>query len=432
MRVLMITWEFPPYIAGGLGMACYGLVKALASIGVEVDLILPTVEEVYFKIRRPEDADILPIEFIGERKGYFTVQTRENLIERLRVIGVLERPETYIPHSLNIDELVEVIFSQEILTEKRLVEAIKRYLGGEESLFKRASELALRAMRMSKLIEFDLVHVHDWLTYPAGLAVKSSRKKKLVAHIHATEFDRAGGPGDDRIHKIEYIGLEYADRVIAVSNYTARMIIDRYRIDPSKIRVVHNAYSVSPYAGGEKRRLFKDPLVLFLGRVTLQKGPDYFLEVAGRVISRYPNVRFVMAGSGDMFSRMLRSAAARRLKDRLLFSGFLNRDEVERILKATDIFVMPSVSEPFGIVPLEAMAFGAVTIISKQSGVSEVVKNAFKVDFWDIDKTVDIIVDLLSHPEKRREIAEAGRHEVLEIGWNEAALKLNEVYRELV
>jgi glycosyltransferase involved in cell wall biosynthesis len=254
----------------------------------------------------------------------------------------------------------------------------------------------------------------------------------LIAHIHATEFDRSGGPGDERIHKIEYSGLSNADLVIAVSQFTAQMVIDRYRIPTKKIRVIHNAYSLASEGIPVRKKLFKDPLILFLGRITIQKGPDYFVEVAERVLKKFPNARFVMAGTGDMFSRIIRASASKRLKDRFLFAGFLNREQVEKILAATDIFVLPSISEPFGIVPLEAMAHGAVAIVSKQSGVSEIVDHAFKVDFWDIDTTVEIIVRLLSNPDELNDMSFKGQNEVLAIGWHKAAENTVKAYNEVL
>jgi glycosyltransferase involved in cell wall biosynthesis len=251
-----------------------------------------------------------------------------------------------------------------------------------------------------------------------------------VFHIHATEFDRAGGPGDERVHKLEYLGLTTADRVLAVSRYTMEMVVNRYRADPARVRVVHNAFNAAA-AGDGRRRLFRGPTVLFLGRITLQKGPDYFLDVARRVLARQPETRFIMAGSGDLMNRMVHHAAYHRLHQHFLFTGFLNQDQVNRIFDATDIFVMPSISEPFGIVPLEAMARGAVAIISKQSGVAEVLKNAYQVDFWDIDEMVDTICRLIDNPAELEKMAAAGQAEVAAIQWDDAAEKIIAAYREV-
>jgi glycosyltransferase involved in cell wall biosynthesis len=218
--------------------------------------------------------------------------------------------------------------------------------------------------------------------------------------------------------------------VIVVSNYTADIIAEKYLVDRRKIRVVHNAFS-SVNGNNHHRRIFKDTTILFLGRITLQKGPDYFLEVARRVLERVKNVHFIMAGSGDMETGILHKSAYHKLGTKFLFSGFLNRDEVETILASTDIFVLPSVSEPFGIAPLEAMSHGAVAIMSKKAGVAEIVQNAYKVDFWDIEKMVSIIVDLVSNPDKRKEMSERGRNEVMALKWNEAGRKISDVYNQL-
>lgn len=428
----MLTWEFPPYIAGGLGMACYGFAKSLLSMGVEIDLVLPTAEEVYFPLRRPEDADILPIaELDPSRKSRFTTQTMEDLEERLKIIGVSAIPESYITPGFSLKTFHDYILHKFTTSNIGQIGTMSANLRGDEPIFKKVQELAVRSAKYLSTFNFDVIHAHDWLTYPAALILKEMTGKKLVSHIHATEFDRAGGPGDGRIHNIEYTGLSSADLVVAVSRYTARMIIDRYRIEPGKIEIVHNAYSLSNNLPLEKKKLFKDPLILFLGRVTLQKGPDYFLNVAEKVLRRHPKVRFVLAGTGDMFSRILKTSASKRLRDRFLLTGFLNRRQVEQILSATDIFVLPSVSEPFGIVPLEAMAFGAVAILSKQSGVAEVVKNVYKVDFWDIDKTVEIITNLLGNPDEMIRTAKAGQDEVFAIGWQKAAKKLLRIYEGL-
>jgi glycogen(starch) synthase len=431
MKILTLTWEFPPFISGGLGMACYGLIKALLEKGVEVDMILPTREEVFFPLRAPSDVDTLPTEFLDpRRRERIPAVLSGDVRSRLKALGLSDYPETYASPAVDFEQILEWV-------ERASAEAgaypsteeLRNHLRGEEDLFRRVQGYTARAMKYASFLEGDVIHVHDWLTYPAGLLLKRVLRRPLVAHIHATEFDRAGGPGDERIHKIEYAGLSAADLVIAVSQYTAQMVIDRYRIPAEKIRVVHNAYTLAEEAL-DRKRLFRDPTVLFLGRVTIQKGPDYFLEVARRVVERQPRVRFVMAGSGDMFSRILRGAAGAGLKDRFLFTGFLDREQVDQVLAATDILLLPSVSEPFGIVPLEAMARGAVAIVSKQSGVAEVITSAYKIDFWDVDQMTDTIVHLLEHPEERERMARAGQQEALAIGWQQAAEKVEGVYRE--
>lgn len=434
MKVLMFTWEFPPLISGGLGMACYGMVQALLKLGIKVDLVLPTKEIVYFPLEKPEDADLLPVVYLEPQKQTEFESIRfSSLKERLDYIGISSHPESYIQlkeiaQYLKLSTSCEVsgfdqIRKGDILLEEALINLI-----GEEDLIKKVQEFTLRSQKIAELLNYDLIHAHDWLCYPAGMLAKQASKKPLVVHIHATEFDRAGGPGDDRVHNIEYSGMMFADLVIAVSQYTAQMIMSRYRIDSGRIRIVHNAFSVNPQITLGKERIFKVPTVLFLGRITLQKGPDYFLEVADKVIKTNPETRFIVAGTGDMGRQLLRKSATLRLKNKFLFTGFLNRNQVERILRASDIYVMPSVSEPFGIAPLEAMAYGVASIISKQSGVAEVVNHAFKIDFWDTERMAETINYLIENPDVCQKIGQKGKDEVNNILWDQAARKIRESY----
>jgi len=434
MKILMFTWESPPLISGGLGMACYGMIKALLGQGIKIDLVLPTKEFVYFPMREPEDADTLPVVFVdAEKQRTFSHVTFNTLQERMEYIGISEQPESYFQLAdIKRDSLAlkkEYWLSETVsLEEKDLWQEMTTNLIGEEDLIRKVQEYTLRAEKLAKTLDYDIIHAHDWLCYPAGMLARKIAKKPLIVHIHATEFDRAGGPGDERIHKIEHAGMTYADKVIAVSQYTAQMIMSRYRIDTAKIRIVHNAFSVPDDAVIAKQRIFGGPVILFLGRITLQKGPDYFLEMAQRVLAIHPEARFIMAGTGDMSRKLLRRSASLKLKNRFLFTGFLNRKQVERVLRASDIYVLPSVSEPFGISPLEAMAFGITSIISKQSGVAEVVNHAFKIDFWDTDLWVETINHLIENPEKCVKIGIDGMHEVNRIQWDEAAEKIRLLY----
>jgi len=434
MKILMFTWEFPPLISGGLGMACYGMVKALLSQGIKIDLVLPTKELVYFPLREESDVDTLPAVFLDQKMHReFTQRTFSSMQERLEFIGISAHPESYFKLSEIRHYAVSVrkkYWLSEVVTneERELWDEMTANLIGEEDLMRKVQEYTLRADRFAKTLEYDLIHAHDWLTYPSGMLAKQLSKKPLIVHIHATEFDRAGGPGDERVHKIEHAGMTYADKVIAVSKYTAQMIMSRYRIDTGKIRIIHNAFTVPEDAVHSKRRIFKGPTVLFLGRITLQKGPDYYLEIAEKVLKTHPEARFIIAGTGDMSRQVLRRSAAMRLGNRFLFTGFLNRKQVEKVLQAADIYVLPSVSEPFGISPLEAMAFGITSIISKQSGVAEVVHHAFKIDYWDIDLWAETINHLIENRDKCTKIGIEGMKEVHRIQWDEAAEKIRHLY----
>ncbi|MDD3577779.1 MAG: glycosyltransferase family 4 protein [Candidatus Cloacimonetes bacterium] len=434
MKILMFTWEFPPLISGGLGMACYGMIKALLAQGIKIDLVLPTKEFVYFPMRQVEDVDTLPVVFVdAEKQKSYVYNTFNTVEERLEFIGISQQPESYFQLAdIRRDSIAlkkEYWLSETVnMEERELWQEMTANLIGEEDLIRKVQEYTLRAEKLAKSLEYDLIHAHDWLCYPAGMLARKIGGKPLIVHIHATEFDRAGGPGDERIHKIEHAGMTVADKVIAVSQYTAQMIMSRYRIDTAKIKIVHNAFSMPDDAVIAKQRIFKGPVILFLGRITLQKGPDYFLEMSQRVLATHPEARFIMAGTGDMSRKLLRRSASLKLRNRFLFTGFLNRKQVERILQAADIYVLPSVSEPFGISPLEAMAFGITSIISKQSGVAEVVHHAFKIDFWDTDLWVETINHLIENPQNCVKMGIDGMHEVNRIQWDEAAEKIRQLY----
>ncbi len=433
MRILMFTWEFPPLISGGLGTACYGIVKGLLKKGIEVDLVLPTREEVYFPLRKVSDVDDLPVKFISPAKEIeYTSTVFKDSTERYSYIGISSVPESYISVT-EVQTFYEYFknFTEKFEYKSRIpFNEVLNNIMGSENIFEKVKEFTFRAQRYARILEYDLIHAHDWLTYPAGIIAKTVSGKKLICHIHATEFDRAGGAGDERIHKIEYSGMTEADSVIAVSKYTAEMVISRYSIDTGKINVVHNAHNINIQESEDKKRIFKDPVVLFLGRITLQKGPDYFLEAARIILSRYPKVRFVMAGAGDMETKIVHKSAKYRLKNRFLFTGFLNAAHVAEMFLSSDIYVLSSVSEPFGIAPLEAMSYGLATIISKQSGVAEVINNAIKIDFWDVKLLAEQIIRLIEDPAYRKDLGEKGRHEVEQIKWDRACDEIIKVYKK--
>lgn len=281
--------------------------------------------------------------------------------------------------------------------------------------------------------DFDVIHAHDWLTYYAGIAAQKVSGKPLVVHIHATEFDRTGENVNQIVYDIERNGMQAADRVIAVSNLTRSIVIDRYGINEEKVFTVHNA--IDPPENPEilsVHKAVKEKVVTFLGRITFQKGPEYFIEVAHRVLQKDRNVRFVMAGSGDMLNKMIRRVAQLQIADRFHFTGFLKGEAVDRMFALSDVFVMPSVSEPFGLVPLEAMRTNVPVIVSKQSGVAEVLKHAIKVDYWDVDGMADAIYGILHYPALSKMFIRHGKDEVDSLKWENAAVKIMDVYRGVV
>ncbi|HOE94877.1 MAG TPA: glycosyltransferase family 4 protein, partial [Candidatus Cryptobacteroides sp.] len=281
--------------------------------------------------------------------------------------------------------------------------------------------------------EFDVIHAHDWLTYLAGIAAKELTGKPLVVHVHATSFDRGTDDMvDSRVYAIEKRGMEAADRVVTVSDLTRGIVINKYGIDPDKIVTVHNAVDFSGRENLKVERGVKDKVVTFLGRITFQKGPEYFIEAAAKVLKRTDGVRFVMAGSGDMMNRCIRMAARLGISDRFHFTGFLRGADVQAMFALSDVYIMPSVSEPFGISPLEAMRTGVPSIISYQSGAAEVLKYALKVDFWDVDAMADDIYALLKYPALSRFAEKQGFKEVNDLKWNNATAKLKKVYESVL
>jgi glycosyltransferase involved in cell wall biosynthesis len=289
-----------------------------------------------------------------------------------------------------------------------------------------ASEIALGE-------SFDVVHAHDWMTFPAGLAVSGITGKPLVVHVHSTEFDRSGENVNQQVYDIERAGMHGADKVICVSNFTRNLLINRYAVPSEKVTVVYNAVDPSEHANGTTVPISRNErIVLFLGRITMQKGPEYFLAAAKKVLEKMPNVRFVMAGSGDMIRRTIEMAAQMGIGPRVAFTGFLRGADVDRVFEMADLYVMPSVSEPFGIAPLEALSHNVPVIISKQSGVSEVLTHVLKVDFWDISEMANKILAVLRHPPLQRVLREQGSFELRKLSWKESALRCKEVYESLV
>jgi len=299
-------------------------------------------------------------------------------------------------------------------------------------MFAEVQRYALLASEIARHESFDVVHAHDWMTFPAGLSVAALKGVPLVVHVHSTEFDRSGLSVDQRIYDIERRGMHGAIKVIAVSYLTKNQVTHQYGIDPAKVEVVYNA--IEPNTNGfdeEKYSIHKDEkIVLFLGRITMQKGPEYFLAAAKKVLEVMDNVKFVMAGSGDMIRRTIEMAASMGIGHKVLFTGFLRGPDVEKVFKMADLYVMPSVSEPFGIAPLEAMSHDVPVIISKQSGVSEVLTHALKVDFWDVNEMANKIIAVLKHPPLASTLRQHGSFEVRRLSWVDAARQCVQVYEQ--
>ncbi|NQT77240.1 MAG: glycosyltransferase family 4 protein [Bacteroidetes bacterium] len=425
MKVLMFGWEFPPHISGGLGTACFGLTKGLMKHDVEVLFVVPKAygDENQEAVRLINASDI-SIDFKDSKYE-----------EYWRRITYMEIGSNLIPY----------VGPEEF---KRMIEASEmEALSGEDAILSKNFEFsgkygadlmdevkryALVASAVAATNDFDVIHAHDWLTYSAGIAAKSVSGKPLVVHMHATEFDRSGENVNQNVYDIERHGMEVADRVMAVSNLTRNIVIEKYGINPDKVFTVYNAVEPSDKPNLQYPRSVREKVVTFLGRVTFQKGPDYFVEAARKVLDKDSNVRFVMAGSGDMLNKIIKRIAELKMGERFHFAGFLKGDDVDRMFGLSDVFVMPSVSEPFGIVPLEAMRSNVPVVISKQSGVAEILVHALKVDFWDVDALADSIYGLLHYEGLSKMFKQYGKVEVDNLKWENAAIKVKEVYESVL
>ncbi|MEI6124841.1 MAG: glycosyltransferase family 4 protein [Bacteroidota bacterium] len=422
MKVLMFGWEFPPHITGGLGTACFGLTKGLLKHGVEVLFVVP-------KAYGDESQEAVRLINAGDVSIDFNSSIYQEYWKQLTYIEI---GSNLVPY-LGEEEFENMISKQEFdKSDSETTVFSKTYtFSGKygKNLMEEVTRYALVASAIANSQEFDIIHAHDWLTYPAGIAAKKVSGKPLVVHMHATEFDRSGEHVNQNVYDIERKGMEAADAVITVSNYTRDIVINRYGINPEKVFTVHNA--VEPTESGEALKISKnvsEKVVTFLGRITFQKGPDYFVEAANKVLERDKNVRFVMAGSGDMMYRMIRRVAQLRISPYFHFTGFLQGEEVDKMFALSDVYVMPSVSEPFGISPLEAMRSNVPVVISKQSGVSEVLKYALKIDFWDIDAMADAIYGLLHYDALGVMFRKHGKDEVDNLKWDNAANQVKNVY----
>ena len=424
MKVLRFGWEFPPHITGGLGTACYGLTKGLLKHDTNVIFVVPKAygDEDQSFMRIVNASDIL---VDNKDSEFYDLWNRIEYMEIGSSIIPYISPEDY-ENKFILEEL------QRNKTERTVFSRKYEFSGKYGvTLFEEVARYALVASAVASSKDFDVIHAHDWLTYPAGIAAKKISGKPLVVHIHATEFDRTGENVNTQIFDIEKKGMEEADMVISVSNLTRNICIERYGIDPDKIITVHNAVEPVDKSDNEAiKKNVKEKVVTFLGRITFQKGPEYFIEAARKVLDLDPNVRFVMAGTGDLQHKMIKRVAKLGMGTRFHFTGFLKGPEVDKLLALTDVFVMPSVSEPFGIVPLEAMRSNVPVVISKQSGVSEILKHAMKVDFWDINAMADAIYGLLNYNALPQMFIHYGKSEVDNLKWEHAAKKIKDVYNE--
>lgn len=395
LRVLMFGWELPPENSGGLGVACLGLSKKLNEKGVNLTFVVPRKKK-------------------SMEKDFFRLVSAGVNYKEIEVNSLLS------PY-LNVGSYRTILTEENDIYGKNLFEEVNRYrkCGAKIGFFEK----------------FDVIHAHDWLSFGAGIEAKRVSGKPLVAHIHATEFDRGGGNADPRVYAKEKEGMQIADKVLAVSNYTKNIIIEKYQISPDKIAVAYNGIDYLERDSTETLTSFKSAgyqIVLFVGRITLQKGPDYFLRAAKMVVDYNDKVIFLVAGSGDMEYQVIQQAAELGISEKVIFTGFVRGEELASLYKAADLFVMPSVSEPFGLTPLESMINGTPVLVSKQSGVSEVINHALKTDFWDIEDMANKILTTLANKSLVHCLKDGAKDEVKKITWNFAAEKCIEIYQSLI
>ncbi len=450
MKVFMLGWEFPPFISGGLGTACYGLTKAMSKLGMEIIFALPKSIDGAFSshvkllspgslIGRPKmtiPGQVIP----GQERTDVVFDQLKNVHfhEIESMLQPYNRPEHYMERFEEMIRNKRLAFSKDgdILGDFEDLEDFSSDANSDDycgDMFHEIHRYAGSAVRLAVHEDFDVIHAHDWMTYPAGIAVAAVTGKPLVVHVHSTEFDRSGEHVNQVIYDIERKGMHSADKVITVSHLTRNIAISRYGVSGDKCEVVYNGVELTGDGPQEITRTgitSDEKIVLFLGRITMQKGPEYFLQAAKRVLGEMDNVKFVMAGSGDMMHGIIEMAADMGIGDKVLFTGFLRGKDVQRVYEMADLYVMPSVSEPFGIAPLEALNHDVPVLISNQSGVAEVLTHALKVDFWDVDEMANKILAVLKYPPLQITLREHGNFEVRKLRWEDAAVNCAKVYSD--
>jgi glycogen(starch) synthase len=427
IRVFMLGWEFPPFISGGLGTACYGLTRAMDQLGAKVTFVLPKMVDSQYATHVRLLSPGLCRRGSGSVSRSYDLKnvTFKTIPSQLQPYAT---PETY-------QKRVEQSLQLKHQTAGQAIAGVDLNGGNDYSgdMYDEIYRYAAMAVDLAAEEQFDVVHAHDWMTYPAGVAVAATYGRPLVVHVHSTEFDRSGEHVNQTVYDIEREGMERADKVVTVSHFTRSIVIGRYGISPDKVEVVYNGVERNGKWSPSQMTIKQgEKVVLFLGRITMQKGPEYFLQAAKKVLDVMDNVKFVMAGSGDMMYRSIEMAAQMGIGHKVLFTGFLRGNDVRRVFQMADLYVMPSVSEPFGIAPLEALDNDVPVIISKQSGVSEVLKHALKVDFWDVNEMANKIAAVLRYPPLQMTLRSHGNFEVRRLRWKDAAQHCLSIYERLL
>ena len=443
MRIFMLGWEFPPYISGGLGTACHGLTRAMSELGLDIVFVLPK------PIDAPQASHVKMLS-PSQIRDLDSPQTKTETLDDLKNVTFRSVPSPLEPYTSpeyyqeKIERIIRQKTEQMGFVEGAQALALEQWehiahqsigagqYGGD--MYTEIHRYAAAAARLAIQEQFDVIHAHDWMTFPAGIAVAAVTGKPLVVHVHSTEFDRSGEHVNQMIYDIERRGMHAAQKIVAVSYLTRNILISRYGVLGDKVEVVYNGVEQN----GDNRDAFSkigirsdEKIVLFLGRITMQKGPEYFLMAARKVLEEIENVKFVMAGTGDMMHRIIEMAAQMGIGHKVLFTGFLRGKDVQRVYQMADLYVMPSVSEPFGIAPLEALNYDVPVLISKQSGVAEVLTHVLKVDFWDVTEMANKIIAVLKYPPLQLTLREHGNFEVRRLRWSGAAQKCLKVYNSI-
>jgi glycogen synthase len=504
-KVLMLGWEFPPVINGGLGVACLGISKGLSRF-VDLTVILPKSDpafivqnveliglnnldlrellkkENYEARKRIQEQEVHPESGFSENKTpengekmintYIDPVTEYDTFADTEYVNIQIDPyyhpfkditdqDSYLQNftrtsknaeegtsneneKINNEELqnrrVSSVFAfanrgsrevydeegEELQTEDLMIEKfLHAFRDGElygEDVIQKVILYSKYVLKIAQRKDFDIIYAHDWMTFLAGLEVKAKTGKPLALHVHALDYDRGGPDSKGWIFELEKYAMENADLIMPVSNYTASVITGHYGINSKKVSAVHNGADHVEVVKGQKG--FPEKLVLFLGRVTGQKGPEFFLEVASKVFASYPKVRFVVAGTGDRLKRLIETGAFRQIGHKFHFTGFLTKEKVHRLLGMTDVYCMPSVSEPFGLSALEAAQFGVPMVISKQSGVAEVLGGALSADYWDVNLMAEQIIKLLKSKRLSSKVVKQSLIDMEKLTWDIAAAKI--------
>ncbi|MBS0001254.1 MAG: glycosyltransferase [Cyclobacteriaceae bacterium] len=435
-KVLMLGWEFPPEISGGLGIAFHAICKALAPLA-EVTIIVPKLD----KTVKIPGAEIIGIGEIDLDKFFEEEEIikLEGMIKDNRIeIDV----SPYPVYPLKTD--VSVTTTTTTTTTATATKTVSRTPGDIHSLHKNFRDAELYGNEVVNMVRyfaeiteliasklsFDIIHAHDWMTFEAGIRLKKKFGKPLILHVHSLNFDRVGPEQEGVVYQIEKDAFQAADMILPVSHYTGSIIREHYEVEPERISPVHNG--IDPVKTFKTEKKFPEKLILFMGRITLQKGPEYFLETASKVIDKYPAVRFAIAGTGDQLNRLIEEGAYIEISQKLHFTGFLERKKVYSLLSMADIFCMPSISEPFGLTALEAVQFGIPVIITKKSGAAEVLPSAFLADFWDTDLMASQILSLLTDQNLYDSKVKEGKKDIQKISWNKTAENILKEYRKVI